>query len=70
MTDLEQGYKQNKAKLGLKHVRPWKWMPFTNPARKVKENKVVHFVIILMYFPDLFIFSFLQKYLQKIKPWA
>lgn len=36
MTDLEQGYKQNKAKLGLKHVRPWKWMPFTNPARKVK----------------------------------
>lgn len=23
-----------KAKLGSKKVRPWKWMPFTNPARK------------------------------------
>lgn len=34
ITDIEQGYKQNKAKLGLKNVRPWKWMPFTNPARK------------------------------------
>ncbi|KAG8192211.1 hypothetical protein JTE90_009971 [Oedothorax gibbosus] len=30
----DKGYKQNKAKLGLKRVRPWKWMPFTNPARK------------------------------------
>lgn len=37
MTDVEQGYKQTKAKLGLKHVRPWKWMPFTNPARKVRQ---------------------------------
>ena len=23
-----------KAKLGMRKVRPWKWMPFTNPARK------------------------------------
>lgn len=23
-----------KAKLGMKKVRAWKWMPFTNPARK------------------------------------
>lgn len=22
-----------KAKLGRRHVRPWKWVPFTNPAR-------------------------------------
>uniref|UniRef100_A0A0P4WIS0 DNA methyltransferase 1-associated protein 1 n=1 Tax=Scylla olivacea TaxID=85551 RepID=A0A0P4WIS0_SCYOL len=29
-----QGYKSVKAKLGMKRVRPWKWMPFTNPARK------------------------------------
>lgn len=28
-----QGYKQMKAKLGMRKVRPWKWMPFTNPAR-------------------------------------
>ncbi|XP_042894974.1 DNA methyltransferase 1-associated protein 1 [Parasteatoda tepidariorum] len=34
ITDSDQGYKQTKAKLGLKRVRPWKWMPFTNPARK------------------------------------
>ncbi|XP_059471117.1 DNA methyltransferase 1-associated protein 1 [Neocloeon triangulifer] len=27
------GYKQLKAKLGMRRVRPWKWMPFTNPAR-------------------------------------
>ncbi|XP_065343283.1 DNA methyltransferase 1-associated protein 1 [Cloeon dipterum] len=27
------GYKQMKAKLGMRRVRPWKWMPFTNPAR-------------------------------------
>ncbi|RWS26055.1 hypothetical protein B4U80_03743 [Leptotrombidium deliense] len=27
------GYKQIKAKLGLKKVRPWKWMPFSNPGR-------------------------------------
>ncbi|KAF4521301.1 hypothetical protein B566_EDAN002305 [Ephemera danica] len=33
-TDTGQGYKQMKAKLGMRKVRPWKWMPFTNPARK------------------------------------
>ncbi|XP_071552164.1 DNA methyltransferase 1-associated protein 1 [Panulirus ornatus] len=33
-TDSGQGYKSVKAKLGMKRVRPWKWMPFTNPARK------------------------------------
>ncbi|TRY80581.1 hypothetical protein TCAL_12721 [Tigriopus californicus] len=31
---LDQGYKSVKAKLGMRKVRPWKWMPFTNPARK------------------------------------
>ena len=35
-TDMNQGYKQLKAKLGSQKVRPWKWMPFTNPARKVR----------------------------------
>lgn len=34
-TDTNQGYKQMKAKIGSSKVRPWKWMPFTNPARKV-----------------------------------
>ncbi|KAK2167712.1 hypothetical protein LSH36_25g09076 [Paralvinella palmiformis] len=33
-TDTNQGYKQMKAKIGQSRVRPWKWMPFTNPARK------------------------------------
>ncbi|XP_074642063.1 DNA methyltransferase 1-associated protein 1-like [Tubulanus polymorphus] len=34
-TDSPQsGYKQMKAKIGRSKVRPWKWMPFTNPARK------------------------------------
>ncbi|KAK2167151.1 hypothetical protein NP493_1289g00043 [Ridgeia piscesae] len=33
-TDTNQGYKQMKAKIGQSHVRPWKWMPFTNPARQ------------------------------------
>lgn len=28
-----KGYKQPKANLGMKKVRPWKWMPFENPAR-------------------------------------
>lgn len=32
-TDTGKGYKQLKAKLGLKKARPWKWTPFTNPAR-------------------------------------
>nr|SVE75157.1 EOG090X076S [Daphnia dolichocephala] len=33
-TDTGKGYKQTKAQLGVRKVRPWKWMPFTNPARK------------------------------------
>lgn len=37
-TDTNQGYKQMKAKIGISKVRPWKWMPFTNPARKVVSN--------------------------------
>ncbi len=37
-TDTQQGYKQMKAKIGQSRVRPWKWMPFTNPARKVNHN--------------------------------
>lgn len=35
-----QGYKSVKAKLGMKQVRPWKWMPFTNPARN--DGAVLH----------------------------
>lgn len=30
----DQGYKQMRAKLGMRRVRPWKWVAFTNPARK------------------------------------
>ena len=30
----DKSYKQMKAKLGMRKVRPWKWMPFTNPARR------------------------------------
>nr|CAG4636210.1 EOG090X076S [Eubosmina coregoni]SVE69832.1 EOG090X076S [Eubosmina coregoni] len=33
-TDTGKGYKQAKAQLGVRKVRPWKWMPFSNPARK------------------------------------
>uniref|UniRef100_A0A667WGQ4 DNA methyltransferase 1-associated protein 1 n=1 Tax=Myripristis murdjan TaxID=586833 RepID=A0A667WGQ4_9TELE len=33
-SDTTQGYRTVKAKLGCKRVRPWKWMPFTNPARR------------------------------------
>ena len=29
----DSGYKQMRAKLGMRKVRPWKWMPFSNPAR-------------------------------------
>ena len=29
-----------KAKLGMRKVRPWKWMPFTNAARK--DGLVLH----------------------------
>jgi len=33
-TSKDLGYKQMRAKLGMKRVRSWKWMPFTNNARK------------------------------------
>ncbi|XP_066952048.1 DNA methyltransferase 1-associated protein 1 [Macrobrachium rosenbergii] len=39
-SDSGQGYKSVKAKLGMKRVRPWKWMQFTNPARK--DNAVLY----------------------------
>ncbi|KAK7100846.1 hypothetical protein V1264_023716 [Littorina saxatilis] len=39
-SDSNQGYKQLKAKIGSSKVRPWKWMPFTNPARK--DGAVFH----------------------------
>ncbi|CAO1320097.1 unnamed protein product [Diamesa hyperborea] len=32
-TDTGSGYKQAKARLGMKKVRKWKWTPFVNPAR-------------------------------------
>lgn len=32
-SDSSHGYKQMKAKLGRRHVRAWKWVPFANPAR-------------------------------------
>ena len=35
-TDTGKGYSKVKAKLGMKRVRPWKWTPFTNPARSDK----------------------------------
>jgi len=33
-SNKDQGYKQIRAKLGMRKVRAWKWMPFSNPARK------------------------------------
>uniref|UniRef100_A0A023EXH5 DNA methyltransferase 1-associated protein 1 n=1 Tax=Triatoma infestans TaxID=30076 RepID=A0A023EXH5_TRIIF len=39
-TDTGQGYKNTKANLSMKNVRPWKWMPFTNTART--DNAVFH----------------------------
>lgn len=39
-TDTGLGYKQNKARLGMKKVRKWEWAPFTNPARK--DSAVFH----------------------------
>nr|CAG4641732.1 EOG090X076S [Eurycercus lamellatus] len=39
-TDSGKGYKQTKAQLSVRKVRPWKWMPFTNPARK--DGAVFH----------------------------
>lgn len=38
--DAGQGYKNTKANLSMKSVRPWKWMPFTNTARS--DNAVFH----------------------------
>lgn len=32
-TDTSLGYKQNKARLGMRKVRKWEWAPFKNPAR-------------------------------------
>lgn len=32
-TDTGSGYKQAKARLGMKKVRKWEWTPFKNPAR-------------------------------------
>lgn len=32
-TDTGSGYKQVKARLGMKNVRKWEWTPFKNPAR-------------------------------------
>ncbi|XP_053687754.1 DNA methyltransferase 1-associated protein 1 [Sabethes cyaneus] len=32
-TDTGTGYKQAKARLGMKKVRRWEWAPFMNPAR-------------------------------------
>lgn len=31
------GYKHTKAKLGLRRVRQWRRVPFTNPARTVSK---------------------------------
>lgn len=39
-TDTGCGYRQPRARLGRKQVRPWKWMPFTNPART--DDLVLH----------------------------
>lgn len=39
-SDTTQGYKQLKAKLGRKHVRTWRWVSFTNPART--DGAVLH----------------------------
>jgi len=50
-TDTNQGYKQMKAKIGSSKVRPWKWMPFTNPARKVcnlRIDSVLYGLILLL----------------------
>ena len=33
-SDAQQGYKNTKARLGMRRVRPWVWVQFCNPARK------------------------------------
>ena len=37
---LDQGYRHVRAKLGMRKVRRWKWMAFTNPARR--DGLVLH----------------------------
>lgn len=37
---IGSGYKQIKARLGMKKVRKWQWAPFTNPARS--DGAVFH----------------------------
>ncbi|XP_073998570.1 DNA methyltransferase 1-associated protein 1-like isoform X2 [Rhodnius prolixus] len=39
-SDTGRCYKNNKANLGMKKVRAWKWMPFKNPART--DNAIFH----------------------------
>lgn len=39
-TDTGTGYKQAKARLGMKKVRRWHWAPFVNPARS--DGAVFH----------------------------
>ena len=47
-TDTGCGYRQPKARLGRKHVRPWKWMTFTNPARQVRRDTSLYKLKLLM----------------------
>ena len=51
-TDTGSGYRQPKARLGRKHVRPWKWMTFTNSARNVgiiyKECKKINALLLFV----------------------
>ena len=37
-TDSGSGYKYPKARLDKKHIRPWKWVPFSNSAREVSSK--------------------------------
>lgn len=39
-TSVGSGYKQTKARLGMKKVRKWEWAPFTNPGRT--DNAAFH----------------------------
>lgn len=47
-TDSGSGYRQPKARLGRKHVRPWKWMPFTNSAREVYFILILSFLTLII----------------------
>ena len=56
-TDSGSGYRHPKARLGRKHVRPWKWMPFTNSAREVNHLMVLKYRIAgLFLWPQIFHF--------------